>query len=202
MIRRADFLPQGFAMNRRDFLAAVAASGAVATAGEFPRSTPPKRTSKPSKKIAVVTTAYYYLSHAYHICGRFLYGYLRGKEYIFPDSEIAAVHVEQVRANDLSRDLAKQHGFRLSDSVADALTQGTGKLAVDGVLLIGEHGEYPYNAKGQKLYPRYELFQKIVEVFRDSKKSVPVFNDKHLSYDRKKGFEMAQTARDMGFPLM
>ena len=55
------------------------------------------------------------------------------------------------------------------------------------MLLIGEHGDYPYNDKGQKLYPRYELFQKIVEVFKKSDRSVPVFNDKHLSYDRKQG---------------
>src|SRR5205823_14114158 len=66
-----------------------------------------------------------------------------------------------------------------------------------GVLLIAEHGDYPYNAKGQKLYPRHEYFQKIVEVFRRSGKSVPVFCDKHLSYDRKKGREMVETARRM-----
>ena len=46
-----------------------------------------------------------------------------------------------------------------------ALTLGGDKLAVDGVLLIGEHGDYPMNEKMQKLYPRYEYFQKIVEVF-------------------------------------
>jgi hypothetical protein len=74
-------------------------------------------------------------------------------------------------------------------------------LAVDGVLLIGEHGDYPYNDKGQKLYPRYEMFQKIVEVFRKSKRSTPVFCDKHLSYDRRKAREMVETAKKVGFPL-
>src|SRR5262249_19715690 len=53
----------------------------------------------------------------------------------------------------------------------------------------------------QKLYPRYELFQKIVEVFRQSGRSVPVFCDKHLYYDRTKAFAMAETARKLGFPL-
>src|SRR5205823_3119397 len=71
-----------------------------------------------------------------------------------------------------------------------------------GVLLIAEHGDYPYNAKGQKLYPRQEYFQKIVEVFRRSGRPVPVFCDKHLSYDRTKAREMVETARRMGFPLM
>ena len=73
---------------------------------------------------------------------------------------------------------------------------------MDGVLLIAEHGDYPYNAKGQKLYPRYEFFQKIVGRFRKSGRSVPVFCDKHLSYDRKKAAEMVATAQEMRFPLM
>ena len=106
------------------------------------------------------------------------------------------------RANDLSKELAKKHGFGLFPDVAGALTLGGDRLAVDGVLLIGEHGNYPYNDRGQKLYPRYELFQKIVEVFRKSGRSVPVFCDKHLYYDRRKAKEMVDTARTMGFPLM
>jgi hypothetical protein len=190
-------------MNRREFLVAAAASVPTSLlAADLPRSTPPKRSKPASRRLGVVTTVDYYLSHAYHICGRFLNGYLRGNEYHFPDFEIAGMYVDQRRKNDLSADQAQKHGFQLCDNIPDALTLGTGKLAVDGVLLIGEHGDYPYNAKGQKLYPRYEFFQKIVSVFRDSKKVVPVFNDKHLSYDRKKAFEMVETAKTLGFPLM
>jgi hypothetical protein len=70
------------------------------------------------------------------------------------------------------------------------------------VVLIGEHGDYPYNARLQKLYPRYELFQKIVDVFRKTGKSVPVFCDKHLSYDRTKAAEMVATSKKLAFPLM
>ena len=33
-------------------------------------------------------------------------------------------------------------------------------------MLVGEHGNYPRNEKGQTKYPRYEFFQQIVEVFR------------------------------------
>ena len=118
-----------------------------------------ERAKPAAKSIAVVTTVYCYLSHAYHIAGRFLDGYLKGGEHHFPDFGIASVYVDQFPENDLSRDLAKEHGFRLSRTIEDALTLGTGKLAVDGVLLICEHGDYPYNAKGQKLYPRHEFFQ-------------------------------------------
>src|SRR5262249_17331662 len=156
-----------------------------ATSADQPRTRPALRSDKPSKKLAVVTTAYYYLSHAYHICGRFLNGYLRRGHMHYPDFSIAGMFVEQTKEGDLSRELSKKHGFTLYPDVAGALTLGGDRLAVDGVLLIGEHGDYPYNAKGQKLYPRYELFQKIVDVFRKSDRSVPVFCDKHLSYDRK-----------------
>lgn len=195
-------------LTRRSFIASslaisggAVASGPQARAADFPRTRPPKRARPPAKKVAVVTTVYWYLSHAYHVAGRFLDGYMVGDEHHFPDFGIASAYVEQPK-NDLSRDLAKEHGFRSSPTIEDALTLGTGKLAVDGVLLIGEHGDYPYNSRGQKLYPRHEYFQQIVRVFEKSGRSVPVFNDKHLSYDRAKAADMVATARKMGFPLM
>ncbi len=195
--------------SRRAFLQAAAGAGLLAPsleaaflAEEHPRSTPPPRKNKPSKKLAVVATAYYYLSHAYHICGRFLDGYLRDGKFHHPDFAIAGMYVEQQKENDLGKEMAKKHGFTLYPKVADALTLGAGKLAVDAVLLIGEHGDYPYNDKGQKLYPRYELFQQIIQEFQRSGRGVPVFNDKHLSYSWKHSKEMVQTADKLKFPFM
>ena len=189
---------------RRGFLGAAAGlclAGRL-DAGERPRCEPPPRPDKAPKKLAVVTTAYYYLSHAYHLCGRFLNGYLRDGKMHYPDFAVAGMFVEQAGPGDLSKEHARKHGFTLYPDIASALTLGRDKLAVDGVLLIGEHGDYPFNDKLQKLYPRYEFFQKIVDVFRRSDRTVPVFCDKHLSYDRKKAREMAETARKVGFPLM
>src|SRR6516225_9916950 len=194
-------------LSRRDFLHAAgltvgAALGNSLLAADLPRSQPAPRPDRPAKKLAVVTTAYHYLSHAYHVCGRFLYGYLRDGKMHYPDFAIAGMHVEQKPKNDLGQALSRKFGFPLFADVGSALTLGGDKLAVDAVLLIGEHGDYPYNDKGQKLYPRHELFQKIVEVFKKSGRGVPVFNDKHLSYDRKKAKDMVETARKTGFPLM
>jgi hypothetical protein len=178
---------------------AAFASGQV---GQGPRITPPPRQKPPGKKIAVVTSAYHFLSHAYHVCGRFMYGYLRDGRHHYPDFGIAGLYVEQQREGDLSVELSRKHGFPIFPDIAGALTLGTGRLAVDGVLLIGEHGDFPYNAKGQKLYPRYHYFQQIAEVFRRSKRSVPVFCDKHLSYDRRQARSMVDTAQKLGMPLM
>ncbi len=190
--------------NRRHVLRAAAGlvfAGAL-PAAEHPRSQPAPRTDKPSRKLAVVTTAYHYLSHAYHVCGRFLYGYLRDGKMHYSDFGIAGMFVEQQKEGDLSKELSRKHAFGLYTDVAGALTLGTDKLAVDAILLIGEHGDYPLNDKQQKLYPRFELFQKIVEVFKQSGKAVPVFCDKHLSYDRTRARTMVATARKMGIPLM
>lgn len=194
-------------LTRRDFLTSTALSSTAlptrfVRGADTPRTRPPKRARPPAKRIAVVTSVYRYLSHSYHIAGRFLDGYLKEGVQHYPDFGVASVYADQLPKNDLSRVLAKEHGFRVSRTIEDALTLGTGKLAVDGVLLICEHGDYPYNARGQKLYPRHDFFQQIVKVFEQSGRSVPVFCDKHLSYDRAKAADMVATAKKLKFPFM
>jgi hypothetical protein len=194
----------GMDQSRRAFLEAAGASVALGTlAGKTPAAVqePPKR----RPRIAAVSTVYHYLSHAYHIVGRFLDGFVvyGGQGLHKPDFEVASLFIEQTPdETDLGRANARRHGVRLSPTIADALTLGTGKLAVDAVLLIGEHGEYPYNEKLQKLYPRGRFFREIAEVFKSSGRSVPVFNDKHLSYSRPEARAMVETARELKIPLM
>ena len=68
---------------------------------------------------------------------------------------------------DLSRDRAKRFpSMKMYPTIAEALTLGGSKLAVDGIVVIGEHGKYPRNEKGQTQYPRYEFFQEIFKVLR------------------------------------
>ena len=156
-------------------------------------------------KVAALASTYYYLSHAYHIVGRFLDGFVvhDGHGLHKPPFEIASLFIEQVSpATDLGRGQAGRHHIRQSPSIADALTLGTGKLAVDAILLIAEHGEYPYNEKLQKLYPRGKFFREVLEVVRASGRPVPVFIDKHLSYDRVEASEMVAQAKALNIPLM
>jgi hypothetical protein len=152
---------------------------------------------------------YSYLSHAYHIVGRFLDGFpvydgRTGPEALHrPPFDVVSLFIEQVSpATDLGRAKAKGHQVRLSPTIADALTLGTHKLAVDAVLLIAEHGEYPYNEKLQKLYPRGKYFREVLEVFRASGRAVPVFIDKHLSYSRVEAEAMIKAAAAQQAPLM
>jgi hypothetical protein len=182
-------------MNRRTWLAAAAASLTPALAQD-----PPRR-----KRLAAVNSVYYKLSHSYHIEGRLLYGYtVKGKHHQ-PPLDLVRMFNHQYHAGgkmqDLSRSVMKKKGVKLVETIPEALG-GKNSLDVDGVLLICEHGDYPRNKYGQILYPRYEFFQQIVDVFRASGRSVPVFVDKHLSYDHVKARAMYDTAKKLGFGLM
>src|SRR5438477_382924 len=96
----------------------------------------------------------------------------------------------------------KDYKIPLFKTIGEALTLGGKELAVDAVLSIGEHGEYPVNAKGVREYPRKRFFDEIVAVFKKSKRVVPVFNDKHLSYRWDWAKEMYDTAVSMKVPFM
>jgi hypothetical protein len=154
-------------------------------------------------KIAAVTTIYFKMSHAQHIVDRFLDGYGWNGTHHRPPMDLVSLYVNQVQKDDESRERLKRHPeVRDSPTIADALTLGGSKLAVDGVVLVGEHGHYPKNEKGQTKYPRYEFFKQIVDVYQSSGKSVPLFSDKHLSWNWEWAKEMYDTSRKMGFPFM
>src|SRR5207244_2173947 len=86
------------------------------------RARPPKLVPGKRKPIAVVGTVYRPLSHAYHIAGRFIHGYPRDGRLHVPAHYVRSLYVDQVPDNDLSRDLAREHGIRLTRSIAEALT--------------------------------------------------------------------------------
>ena len=54
-----------------------------------------------------------------------------------------SLYIDQFPENDLARATAKRHGVPIHPTVEDALTLGGSNLAVDGVVIIGEHGDYP-----------------------------------------------------------
>ncbi|HIF31098.1 MAG TPA: hypothetical protein EYG57_04395 [Planctomycetes bacterium] len=181
-------------LDRRVFLGAMG-SGIAASALSLAEE--PKR-----KKMAVVTTEWRYHSHAWHMAERFLVGYPRRGRWHQPPFDVVAAYVDQRPENDLSRARSKEFGFPIYPTIAETLRCGGQRLAVDAVLVIGEHGDYPRNEIGQKLYPRYEFFKKVVEVFKADGQSVPMFNDKHLSWKWAWAKEMATTAREMKIPYL
>jgi hypothetical protein len=158
-------------------------------------------TNEAKKKVAAIITEYRRWSHADVIIGKILEGYNQDGG-AGPDLRVVSMYVDQFPANDLSRDLAKKHGFKIYRTIPEALTLGGNQLAVDGVLCIGEHGNYPANAKGQVLYPRRRFFEEVTKTFERCKKSVPVFNDKHLAATWADAKWMYDKSRELFFPFM
>ena len=153
-------------------------------------------------KVAAVVTEYRHNSHADVIVSRLLQTDTldgKGKDSLL---ELVSLYTDQRPANDTSRMLAASHRFPIFPSVREILTLGTGELAVDGILLIAEHGDYPLNPSGNHVYPKRRLWEEILAVFQQSSRTVPVFIDKHLAdnwSDAKFIYDSAQAA---GVPLM
>jgi hypothetical protein len=181
---------------RRTFLSLVGAG----IAGSTLHGEPPERGKQ--KKLAIVTTEWRYRSHAWHMGERFLVGYPIKGQWHKPPFQVVSAYVDQFPADDLSKQRAQEFGFMIYPKIADALRCGSDKLAVDAVLVIGEHGNYPNNKFGQKMYPRYEFFQQVTDVFKKEGRAVPVFNDKHLSWKWEWAKEMVETARTLKFPIL
>lgn len=154
------------------------------------------------KTIALLATEVRKHSHAQHFIDRFLEGYGWEGRHYHPEVELAGLFVDQFPSGDLSRDRARRFGVPIFPTIAETLTLGTSKLAVDGVVIIGEHGRYPRNSKGQTLYPRYAWFKEVTRMFEAFGRSVPVFNDKHLSTSWSEAVEMIDDARRLDFAFL
>src|SRR5262245_66586981 len=124
------FLRQAAAATLAGSLPPLATANHAADVVSF-RARPPKPSLEGRKPIAVICTVYRPLSHAYHIAGRFVLGYPRDGRFHIPRHYVHALYVDQEPDNDLSREIAREYGIRLTRSIAEALTDGTDRLAVD-----------------------------------------------------------------------
>ena len=153
-------------------------------------------------RIAIIATIYRLQSHAQHMGDRFLVGYPYGGVWRKPNVKVISLYVDQKPEGDLSGARAKEFGLTVYPSIAETLRCGGNQLAVDAVLIIAEHGNYPRNEKGQILYPRYEFFQECLRVFEADGRAVPVYNDKHLSWSFDKAKAMVEASRRLRFPML
>jgi hypothetical protein len=154
------------------------------------------------KRVAAVVTEYRHNAHADVIASRLFQGDTLEEKGPYRDLRLDSVFTDQVPPNDTSRDFARRYGFRIADSVADALGKGGNPLAVDGVLLIAEHGKYPRSDTGQTVYPKRRLFEQVLAAFDRAGRVVPVFVDKHLADNWADGKWLYEQARERHIPLM
>lgn len=186
---------------RREFLqrSALAAGAAAAwSASSIARADDaPKR-----PRVAAIFTEFRFRSHAFNILENCFRPYLFRGKLVDPGIDVVSFYADQFPKDDMARDVAKQLGVPLFPSIDAALCLGGKSIAVDAVLSIVEHGDYPDNDLGQRMYPRKEFFDQSLAVMQRSNKFVPFFNDKHLSYRHDFGRAMYDASRKHGFPLM
>ncbi len=182
-----------FSLSRRDFLQLVPMVAAGCVAAPAPRG---------PKKIAAIVSTYYQNSHADVIVSRLLETQTLDGKGERLDLVLSSLYTDQVPKTDKSRTLATTHGFKIYKTVEEALTLGTGRLAVDGVLLVAEHGDYPVSDTGQVIYPKRRLFEEVQRVFRKTGRAVPVFIDKHIADNWTDAKWIYDTAKELGAPLM
>lgn len=153
------------------------------------------------KSVAAIVTVYRYGSHADVILGKIMEGWKQDGG-PGPALKLASMYVDQFPSDDMARTMGAKHGVPIHDSIEDAITLGQGRVAVDGVLCIGEHGDYPFNDKEQQLYPRRRFFEGIAATFEKHGRVVPVFNDKHLGPVWTDALWTYERARELKIPFM
>lgn len=186
-------------VTRRDILLGTAAtvcgaSARRAAAWEMPE--PPK-----PKSVAAVLTAYRRNLHADVLVGKILEGWKQDGG-PGPALTLASMYVDQFPDGDLARAMSQKYNVPIFENIEQALTVGGDRIGVEGVLSIGEHGDYPYNEKGQHLYPRRRFFEEITNTFQKYNQVVPVFSDKHLGPEWHDAQWMYNRARDLQVPFM
>ena len=154
-----------------------------------------------SFRIAALVTTFFPNSHAGGLVSKFLTGFPTDDGLVAPRTRIASLYLDQIHRHDIGLQLARRYGVPVYGSVRSALTLGGDELAVDGVLLIGEHGDYPRTVLGQEMLPRRWFFEQVSGVIAEERRPLPVFVDKHLSYRWSDARWMYDTARELGMPL-
>lgn len=168
----------------------------------FPREKIQDAIPQEQKKVALIANIYRNSAHADVIATKLFAGIPTDEGMVDPDVKIVSMWIDQIGENDTGVRIAKMNGAEVYPTIADALTMGGEKLAVDAVIYIGEHGAYPKSRFGVKMYPRMNYLEQIFRVFDASNESVPLFTDKHLAYSWLDSKWIYDRAQELKVPMM
>ena len=187
-------------VTRREMLRTTGMAGLTGFAGSAASALPQTPQARP--RIACCVTFWGAPnSHADWMLCKLMDGYWWQGAHTPSRVEIVSLYLHQFDTSGLGQKVCQAKNIPIYKTVAEAVTLGGKELAVDGVVIVGEHGNYPTDLKGHWLLPRWWMYQQVVQVFEQSKRSVPVFNDKHLSYNWDDAKWMFDKSRELNFPL-
>jgi hypothetical protein len=115
---------------RAQLLSSTAAASAPAT-------TPPAR----RLRVAAICSTWNPLQHADVIVTKFLKGISTDDGFHAPEVDVVSIWIDCVLEQDIGLHLARQHNVPVFSTIKQAMECGTGRLSVDAVLLVGEHGD-------------------------------------------------------------
>jgi hypothetical protein len=169
-------------LTRRNWFAITGGSAFAQVAGPRPR-------------VACILNVYSPNSHADVFMSRLLDGYRLNGAWHAPKLQVVTFYVDQFPFNDMAREQASEYGIRLCGSVTEAIE------GVDGIAVIGEHGNYPRTPRGNFMYPRKRYFDEIVRTFESKGRVLPLLNDKYFAYDWADAKSMADRVRSLHIPF-
>src|SRR5215471_4610925 len=185
-------------------MAGLAALTGTTAAGAVPQTQQNAGAATTQKRPRIACLASYWglpTSHADWIINKLIDGYWWQGAHTPSQVDVVSVYVHQYDTSLLAQKVCKAKSIPIFKTVGEAVTLGGKDLAVDGVVIVAEHGNYPTDLKGHWLLPRWWIYQQVIKVFEQSKRSVPVFNDKHLSYNWDDAKWMFDKSRELNFPL-
>lgn len=185
---------------RRELLGTAGVAALTGLTGNLAGAVP--QASQPRPRIAVCVSFWGGPgSHADWIICKLMDGYWWQGVHTPSRVEVVSAYIHQFDTSGLGQKVCQAKNIPIYKTVGEAVSLGGKELAVDGVVIVGEHGNYPTDLKGHWLLPRWWIYQQVVRVFEHSKRSVPVFNDKHLSYNWDDAKWMFDKSRELNFPL-
>jgi hypothetical protein len=185
---------------RREMLGLTGMAGMAALTGIAPDAV--AQTAQKRPRIACLVSFWGLpTSHADWIVNKLIDGYWWQGVSTPSQVDVVSVYIDQFDTSLLGQKVCKAKNIPIFKTVGEAVTLGGKELAVDGVVIVCEHGNYPTDLKGHWLLPRWWIYQQVIRIFEQSKRSVPVFNDKHLSYNWDDAKWMFDKSRELNFPL-
>lgn len=127
---------------------------------------------------------------------RLLDGYRLNGSWHAPRLRVAGLYVDQFPFNDQAREQAVEYRIPIYQTIAEAVR------GLDGIAIVGEHGNYPRNARGNLMYPRWKHFDQASTAMLAGGRTVPIYHDKYFAYDWEDALKIYRRVREHHIPFM